>query len=54
MTDSPLITKYKTFALEIIRICNEVKSTKYESILTNQLVRSGTSIRANIRENSAK
>ena len=47
---SPLIDKSKNFALSIIKICNEVKREKKESILTNQLVRSGTSIGANIRE----
>ena len=50
MADSPLLTKSKAFALEIIRICNEIKRSHKESILTNQLVRSGTSIGANIRE----
>lgn len=50
MADSPLLTKSKAFALEIIRVCNEIKHNKRESILTNQLVRSGTSIGANIRE----
>ena len=50
MPDSPLLTKSKTFALEIIRVCNEIKRSQKESILTNQLVRSGTSIGANIRE----
>ena len=50
MADSPLLTKSKAFALEIIRVCNEIKHGKKESILTNQLVRSGTSIGANIRE----
>ena len=47
---SPLLEKSKAFALAIIKVCNEVKQTKRESILTNQLVRSGTSIGANIRE----
>ena len=47
---SPLLEKSKAFALQIIRVCNEVKREKKESILTNQLVRSGTSIGANIRE----
>ena len=50
MVDSPLLIKSKAFALEIIRVCNEIKRTQKESILTNQLVRSGTSIGANIRE----
>ncbi len=48
--DSPLITKSKAFALEVIKVCNEVKQTKRESILPNQFLRSGTSIGANIRE----
>ena len=50
LSDSPLLTKSKAFALEIIRVCNEIKRSQKESILTNQLVGSGTSIGANIRE----
>ena len=50
MVDSPLLINSKSFALEIIRVCNEIKRSQRESILTNQLVRSGTSIGANIRE----
>ncbi len=47
---SPLIDKSKSFALEIIKVCNIIRSTKKESVLTGQLIRSGTSIGANIRE----
>ncbi len=50
MVDSPLITKSKEFALQIIKVCNYVKQTKKESVLTSQLIRSGTSVGANIRE----
>ena len=50
MGNSVLLDKSKAFALEVIRLCNEVKTNKREPILTNQLVRSGTSIGANIRE----
>lgn len=50
MADSPLITKSKEFALQIIKVCNYVKSNKRESVITNQLIRSGTSVGANIRE----
>ena len=50
MADSPLIIKSKEFALQIIKVCNYVKQTKKESVLTNQLIRSGTSVGANIRE----
>ena len=34
----------------MITVCNEIKRSKRESVLTNQLIRSGTSIGANIRE----
>lgn len=50
MADSLLITKSKSFALEIIKVCNIVKQSKKETVLTNQLIRSGTSVGANIRE----
>ena len=50
MSNSVLLDKSKALALEVIRLCNDVKKEKKESILTNQLVRSGTSVGANIRE----
>ncbi len=50
MKNSPLIDKSKTFALEIIKVCNYVKQNKKETVLTNQLIRSGTSVGANICE----
>ena len=37
MADSPLIIKSKEFALQIIKVCNFVKQSKKESVLTNQL-----------------
>ena len=48
--NSPLLDKSKAFALHIIKVCNQIKSEKRESVLTNQLIRSGTSVGANIRE----
>ncbi len=42
--------KSKRFALDIIEICNKIKTERKESVLINQLLRSGTSIGANIRE----
>ena len=50
MKESLLDVKSKEFALQIIKICNQIKSDKKETVLTNQLIRSGTSIGANIRE----
>ena len=47
---SPLLDKSKVFALQIIKVCNQIKSVKKENVLTHQLIRSGTSIGANIRE----
>lgn len=47
---SPLMDKSKAFALAIIKVCNDIRATKKESVLTNQLIRSGTSVGANIRE----
>ena len=50
MAESIMLDKAKDFAVEIINMCRNIKETKRESVLTNQLMRSGTSIGANIHE----
>ena len=50
MAHSIMLEKSKDFAVEIINLCRQIKETKRESVLTNQLLRSGTSIGANIHE----
>lgn len=50
MIESPLLIKSKAFALDVIRVCKELRAAKCESALVNQFLRSGTSIGANIRE----
>ena len=50
MSNSPLRDKSKEFAKQIVFLCREIKSTHKESVLTNQLLRSGTSIGANLHE----
>lgn len=50
MKESPLMIKSKDFALEVIKVCKEFRTAKCESALINQILRSGTSIGANIRE----
>ena len=45
-----MLDKAKDFAVEIINMCKLIKETKRDSVLTNQLIRSGTSVGANIRE----
>lgn len=50
MTNSIMLDKAKAFAISIVKICRSIKETKRESVLTNQLLRAGTSIGANIHE----
>ena len=50
MSDSVLRNKSKEFAKQIVLLCKTIKEKHHESVLTNQLLRSGTSIGANIHE----
>ena len=50
MSDSVLRDKSKDFAKQIVILCRSIKQEQHESVLTNQLLRSGTSIGANIHE----
>ena len=50
MSESVLRDKAKDFAKDIIFKVNEIKKTHKEYVLTDQLLRSGTSIGANIHE----
>lgn len=50
MSKSVLREKSKEFAKNIVFITRQIRTTKRESVLTNQLLRSGTSIGANIHE----
>ena len=50
MSDSILRTKSKEFAKNIILLCRRLKQNGTEAPLVNQLLRSGTSVGANIHE----
>ena len=50
MADSVLRDKSKEFAKSVVFLCREMKLNKKESVLANQLLRSATSIGANIHE----
>lgn len=50
MADSILREKAKEFAKNIVFVCREMKANRKESALINQLLRSATSIGANIHE----
>lgn len=50
MKDSILRTKSKEFAKRVVFICRKLKTNHVEHVLVNQLLRSGTSVGANIHE----
>ncbi len=50
MPNSILRDKSKDFAKQIVILCKNIKANFKEPVLTNQLLRSGTSIGANIHE----
>ena len=50
MKDSELRTRAKALALHIIAVCDEVDARKGRGVLVNQIVRSATSVGANIHE----
>ncbi len=50
MADSILRDKSKEFAKAVVYLCREMKNNRKETVLINQLLRSATSIGANLHE----
>ncbi len=50
MKENKLINLSKQFAVDIVNLCSNVKINRKHNVLLNQLLRSGTSIGANIHE----
>ena len=50
MKDSELRSRSKALALKIISTCDKVDTRKGRGVLVNQIIRSATSIGANIHE----
>ncbi len=50
MPDNPLVSLSREFAVYTIRLCDEIRSRGKATAILNQLLRSGTSIGANIHE----
>lgn len=50
MQENKLIDLSMDFAITIVNLCSALKQSRTETVLVNQLLRSGTSIGANIRE----
>ncbi len=50
MKENILIDLSKQFAVRIVNLCTDIKERKQGNILLNQLLRSGTSVGANIHE----
>ena len=50
MKENKLIELSKMFAVDVINLCTDIKENRKGNVLLNQLLRSGTSIGANIHE----
>ncbi len=48
--NTPIVDKSKAFAIRIIRMYQHITAEKKELVLSKQVLRSGTSIGANVRE----
>ena len=50
MKENVLINLSRQFAVDIVNLCTEIKEHRKSNVLLNQLLRSGTSVGANIHE----
>ena len=50
MKENKLVDLSKQFAVDVVKLCTEIKENRKGNVLLNQLLRSGTSIGANIHE----
>ncbi|MBQ6508728.1 MAG: four helix bundle protein [Flexilinea sp.] len=50
MSDNPALEKSKYFSVRIVRLYKHLVNTKNEHVMAKQLLRSGTSVGANISE----
>ena len=50
MKENILVDLSKQFAVDIVNLCTDIKENRKSNILLNQVLRSGTSIGANIKE----
>ena len=50
MKENALVDFSKQFAVDIVNICTDIKEHRKSNVLLNQLLRSGTSVGANIHE----
>ncbi|MCL2540232.1 MAG: four helix bundle protein [Firmicutes bacterium] len=50
MKDNKVFDKSKAFAIRIINLYKHLKESKHEFVMSNQILRSGTSIGANVAE----
>ena len=50
MKENFLVNLSKQFAVDIVNLCTEIKANRKSNVLLNQVLRSGTSIGANIHE----
>lgn len=48
--ENVILTKSKAFAVNIVRLCQSLQGEKREFVVSKQVLRSGTSIGANVKE----
>lgn len=53
-TDNPLVDKSYAFALRVVKLCRYLSEEKKEFVISKQILRSGTSIGANVEEAQAQ
>ena len=50
MKENALVDFSKQFAVDVVNICTDIKEHRKSNVLLNQLLRSGTSVGANIHD----
>ena len=50
MKENLLVDLSKQFAVDVVNLCTDIKENRKSNVLLNQLLRSGTSVGANIHE----
>lgn len=50
MKENLLVDLSKQFAVDVVNLCSDIKENRKSNVLLNQVLRSGTSIGANIHE----
>ena len=50
MKENLIVSKTYSFAVSVVKFCFEMKDNKHEYVISHQLLKSGTSVGANVEE----